>query len=63
LGKWGLHLTEFTDRADVAHVDHGFFYAEKLLKIDLRRRLHYFDTLVAAITRKCEVVLLRDVQA
>jgi peptidoglycan-N-acetylglucosamine deacetylase len=55
-----LHINEFTDKDDIA--GRGTFYlTRQYVRIDLRRRLMYFDRLLGAIKRDCDVMLLRDV--
>jgi hypothetical protein len=58
-----LHINEFTDRSDLDGVAGSFYFTEQYAKIDLRRRMHYFDLLVDEMKRRCEMVLLRDVKA
>ncbi|MDO8680113.1 MAG: polysaccharide deacetylase family protein [Acidobacteriota bacterium] len=59
----GFHVNEFTDPADVAGRSDRFYYTSKLMRTPLAERMRYFDTLIAAIKARCEVVLLRDVAA
>jgi peptidoglycan/xylan/chitin deacetylase (PgdA/CDA1 family) len=58
-----LHINEFTDRSDIAAYGGGFYLTQQYVRIDLRERIRYFDRLIDAIKRTCEVVLLRDVAA
>ena len=59
----GVHVNEFTDPGDLAGRPERFYYTAKLMRTSLADRLRYFDVLIAAITSRCEVVLLRDVSA
>jgi hypothetical protein len=59
----GLHINEFTDRADVAGCPEQFYYTEQLMRVPLTTRLKYFDTVFEHIRRHCDIVLLRDVTA
>jgi len=59
----GLHINEFTDPSDVAGRSERFYYTSRLMRTPLANRLHYFDTVMAALKEHCEIVLLRDVRA
>src|SRR5262249_41651665 len=58
-----LHINEFTDRGDINGYDGSFYLTSQYVRIDLARRLSYFDRLIAAIKASCDVVLMRDVIA
>jgi peptidoglycan/xylan/chitin deacetylase (PgdA/CDA1 family) len=58
-----LHINEFTDRADVNGYQGKFYLTQQYLRIAMAERMAYFDRLISAIRRSCDVVLLRDVVA
>jgi hypothetical protein len=58
-----LHINEFTDRGDINGYDGRFYLTQHHLRIDLARRIAYFDRVIGAIKQSCDVVLLRDVMA
>src|SRR5262249_29527064 len=58
-----LHINEFTDQSDVNGYHGKFYLTAQYLRIAMARRMAYFDQLIGAITRSCDVVLLRDVAA
>ena len=59
----GLHINEFTDPGDVAGRRERFYYTSRLMRTALSERLRYFDTVLETIKQRCDIVLLRDVQA
>jgi len=58
-----LHINEFTDQRDIDGVNGSFYFTEQYARIDLRRRMRYFDRLFTDIKDRCEMVLLKDVRA
>jgi peptidoglycan/xylan/chitin deacetylase (PgdA/CDA1 family) len=58
-----LHINEFTDRGDINGYNGSFYLTRQYVRIDLAERMAYFDGLIGAIRRSCDVVLLRDVVA
>jgi peptidoglycan-N-acetylglucosamine deacetylase len=58
-----LHINEFTDRGDVNGYAGKLYLTRQYLRIALADRMAYYDRLIGAIKRSCDVVLLRDVVA
>jgi peptidoglycan/xylan/chitin deacetylase (PgdA/CDA1 family) len=56
-----LHINEFTDRGDLDGDTRGFYLTRQYARIELADRMRYFDALIAAVKRSCDVVLMRDV--